>query len=557
MPFDWGAVGAVLFPRSYNNLQNYRQEQQKKAAQEQLPTLNAKYPALVDYAQKTGDTDPFFYNDPASREVLKEQGFVGDISPFAGGTEQNPYLAAAKTEMAQKAQNQADVSDYYAGKTNPDLLARITAYDGTKPHIAAIRGLASDYQAQQAPVGEDQSVIVARNLGLPDEQAKQYKGMKIPELISVIKEGDLLGKQKSLSDFEQDIRKMDLEHTAGNGYFGEIGKPGTFEPALTKAVREIQAKYPGNPLVAKYADEYIANQLKRQETMPWDTKQESLSVGSGDERATSLRRFQINSGGREIPGSAQTVTSHARPMKMPMPGRLVQAYDKNTRDLVFVGADEVKADPQRYAPASQQMKVNQQETLIEDIRGTLNNTMQSLDRVPSFNSKQQAQIALMLKERDPQKALDSFIGSKVGQTLTPEQVDYITDLAVLKENILAMRSLLGGGQSSRDQRAAIEATIPAAVQPNKAFAKVQLNKALRTLDRLSRGVPNADLKPEKSVVERRKGKDGKILVKYSDGSIGKEVKPEGGDSRPVAPAGTKARLTNGKVVTSDGRGGWN
>ena len=218
---------------------------------------------------------------------------------------------------------------------------------------------------------------------------------------------------------------------------------------------------------------------------------------------------------------------------MPSPGRMVQAFDNQTRSLVFVDAADVKADPVRYAPAGAQMKTNQQQTLIEDIRGTLNNTMTSLDKMKPFSSAQQAQIALMLKQREPTSAMSNFLGSKIGQTLDPGQVDYITDLAVLKENILAMRSLLGGGQGSQDQRAAIEATIPGAIQPNKAFAKVQLKKALRTLDRLQRGVPNASLKPEgegaapgaakgKAVVERRRSKSGKILVKYADGSIGEE-----------------------------------
>lgn len=214
----------------------------------------------------------------------------------------------------------------------------------------------------------------------------------------------------------------------------------------------------------------------------------------------SAQKFQYNPDTQAYDkplGPVYPVKSQVMSVTVPKPGRLVQAFDKQTRDLVFVGADDVKADPGRYAPVNAQAKTNQQVTLIEDIRGTINNTMSSLDKLKPLNSAQQAQISLVMKNRDPKSAVSSFLGSKVGQTLSPEQVEYITDLAVLKENILAMRSLLGAGQSSVDQRAAIEATIPSAIHPDKEFAKVQLTKALRTLDRLERGTANASLRPDK------------------------------------------------------------
>lgn len=511
---DWGKMLlATVYPQGYTGLRRFQEDRQ---IQQALPVAQK----LQEFNANGWSSDPNFTGDEWTKGLLETNGVNADMG--------NPHVLKAVTDYANQAQTEKSYAEQLKRIGTPDAdagsLSRFALNPGVTPHLKTLEAAPNVF----IPQAEDDTGIrnAAGLLGIDPEKVKGIAPKDLPGLVSLAKEKSALDQQSGLSAFQQEIAKAD------HGTYGEIGKPGTFEPALTKVVRELQTKpqFAGNPLVAKYADEYLKEQLKRQETMPWQHGlTESLSVGSGDEKATRTDRYDINSFGREIPGSRMSVTSHARPAKITgNMGRLVQAFDKDTRDLVYVSSDEVKANPSRYAPAGQQMKANQQETLIEDIRGTITNTMASLDKMPAFTSAQQAQIALMLKERDPASAMSSFLGSKIGQTLTRDQVEYITDLAVLKENILAMRSLLGGGQSSRDQRAAIEATIPAAIQPNKAYAKVQLQKALRTLDRVGRGVPNASLKPEgggkaeKQIVERRKGRDGKVLVKYSDGTIGRE-----------------------------------
>lgn len=156
-----------------------------------------------------------------------------------------------------------------------------------------------------------------------------------------------------------------------------------------------------------------------------------------------------------------------------------------------------KTEPGRYITGTQGQKALQQTALIEDIRGTIGNVKQSLGEMPEFTAGQRAQIAIVMKQRDPNSALSNFFGGTVGQTLDPIQQTYLIDLAQLVENAMAMRAVLGAGQGSEDLRMAIKSTIPGPSTPNKAYALKQLEKFEQVLNRLERGIPNVPLrKPE-------------------------------------------------------------
>ena len=73
---------------------------------------------------------------------------------------------------------------------------------------------------------------------------------------------------------------------------------------------------------------------------------------------------------------------------------------------------------------------------------------------------------------------------------------YITNLAQLKENAMAMRQVLGAGQGSDEMRAAITATLPTPRTPTRAYASTALDKFEGQLNRLSRGLLNVPLSPE-------------------------------------------------------------
>jgi hypothetical protein len=159
-------------------------------------------------------------------------------------------------------------------------------------------------------------------------------------------------------------------------------------------------------------------------------------------------------------------------------------------------------DPGRFMPASSGQKVINQKTFIADIHGATNSLRASIDRMPELTPDTAAQVAMVMKSSNPRSAWDSWFKAGASDTLTPEQIDYVTDLVQLQENAMAMRSVLGAGQGSDELRAAIRATVPGASTPSKAYAYSQLDKLEDQLNRLSRGVSvNAKLAPEQDRVQ--------------------------------------------------------
>ncbi len=151
----------------------------------------------------------------------------------------------------------------------------------------------------------------------------------------------------------------------------------------------------------------------------------------------------------------------------------------------------------RYISQAGGQKALNQTALIEDIRGAIDLTRQSLANLRTdFTATQAAQLAIALGgPRAGQSAMDAILASTVGKTLTPEQIDYVTNLAQLKENAMAMRSVLGAGQGSDELRAAIMATLPSPRTPTRAYAKSALDKFEGQINRLARGVPEVPLRP--------------------------------------------------------------
>ncbi len=163
---------------------------------------------------------------------------------------------------------------------------------------------------------------------------------------------------------------------------------------------------------------------------------------------------------------------------------------------VTITVAQMLQQPDRYITAGPGVQALNKTALIEDIRGGIDRVRTSLERLPSFSGAQRAQLALILRDRDPRSAMQAFFTSQVGQTLNDEQQQYVADLTVLAENAMAMRTILGAGQGSDMLRSAILATIPSAGTPNKAMARKQLDAFEGVLDRLSRGVPQVPLRPE-------------------------------------------------------------
>jgi len=114
--------------------------------------------------------------------------------------------------------------------------------------------------------------------------------------------------------------------------------------------------------------------------------------------------------------------------------------------------------------------------------------------MPEFSAGMKAKIATALRSRDPRSATSTLISGEAARELSPEQQDYLINTALLVENAMAMRSVLGAGQGSEDLRSAVTATIPGPTTPTKAYGLKQLDQFEKVLDRLERGVPGVPLK---------------------------------------------------------------
>lgn len=157
--------------------------------------------------------------------------------------------------------------------------------------------------------------------------------------------------------------------------------------------------------------------------------------------------------------------------------------------------DANKKQPGRFIPLQGSERALKQRALIEDINGAIGQVRESLDnpKMPEFDTRTRAQIYAALNSLSPQSAISGLLQSKIGETLTPEQQDYLANMSGLIEQAMAMRQVLGAGQGSEDLRKAIKATIPGATVISKQYAKKQLDVFQNTLNRLSRGIINVPL----------------------------------------------------------------
>jgi hypothetical protein len=175
--------------------------------------------------------------------------------------------------------------------------------------------------------------------------------------------------------------------------------------------------------------------------------------------------------------------------------RTVQMLDTQQGNRpVTITVGQLTENPERYVSAGAGVPALNKATLLEDIRGAIGRTRTALQGMPEFSPTQASQIAIIMGSGDP-GMFRSFFQTGVGQTLTPEQQDYLIQLFQLRENAMAMRSVLGAGQGSDELRAAILRTVPGAATPSKQYAAKQLDAFEQTLDRLSRGIPNVPLRP--------------------------------------------------------------
>jgi hypothetical protein len=169
---------------------------------------------------------------------------------------------------------------------------------------------------------------------------------------------------------------------------------------------------------------------------------------------------------------------------------------------VKISFADVLQNPDRYIPASTGMKALSQQNLFEDIARVSRSTRDAINGLTEdFPEDMKAKIAVALTAEDHGSSLNALISSSALAHLTPDQFQFLVATRQLTENAMAMRSILGAGQSSDQVRAAIQATLPSLLSPNRQYALMQLDAFDKTLQQLYRGIPHVTLSNEQWTVQ--------------------------------------------------------
>lgn len=169
-----------------------------------------------------------------------------------------------------------------------------------------------------------------------------------------------------------------------------------------------------------------------------------------------------------------------------MQGREYPVIDSKTGNLVMANAEQINGEPGRYQPAAQGGKDMQKQALINDIRGAAQNLKKNMN-VMDDNTWQTLKLASAIA--DPSTTAGSWLQSIPRGSLNDEQSAFVNDLFTLRENAMAMRSVLGSGSSAEDARRAIINTLPGPNTPNAKFGNQQIDNILKTLERVEKGLP--------------------------------------------------------------------
>lgn len=133
------------------------------------------------------------------------------------------------------------------------------------------------------------------------------------------------------------------------------------------------------------------------------------------------------------------------------------------------------------------------QALINDIRESAKNVGKNL-AVLDRQGFDRAKLASALA--DPNTTVGAYLQAIPRGSLDEQGQQFVSDLFNLREQAMAMRSVLGAGQGSEDMRRAILQTLPGVGSGSSGFGKKQLDNLIAVLGRLERGVPQTPMRPQ-------------------------------------------------------------
>lgn len=167
--------------------------------------------------------------------------------------------------------------------------------------------------------------------------------------------------------------------------------------------------------------------------------------------------------------------------------------DTSTGEPTMVNANTINQNPGRFVAGGIGQQLKNREGVFQEIQYTSKQFENALGKMTDedFKTLPRLQIAMALQSRDPNSSMSQFIGSEVGGTLTPAQIDYVTGLTSLAESALSLRSIAGMGQGSDTLRHAITSMLPGPATPSKAYARRQMSLFNGEVDALHKPIPDS------------------------------------------------------------------
>jgi len=445
----------------------------------QLPGDHAGINATIDYAKFTGRVkDGMPVTQGAIEDSFKDAHENPEkIAPFYQKAFDESSAKVAQMQAPIKA-SQDEITALTAQLNDPktSVLDKAKIEKKIKEHTDSVAAAEKALQAAQKQKDETGQLLMEAD-----------KGAKVKQFIQ-----DNKATINGLPQSVQDAVKMNLSQGADgiagavgviNKYAEESGKQQTLTPELLAAskLREQLGREPtATEIYNQLAQDKKAGEKPTDFSLFYDAQKKKGMSDDQISNAWAARQVKI-AGAR---GEAY------------VGARMYSMIDTQTGQPKMVSGKVLNGDSSgRYAPTGVAEKAMTKTALIEDIRGNLSNTRQSLSNVEGFDEKSRLQIYKAMNSADPSSALSNLVSGKFGKSLTDNQQQYLVDMSLLTENAMAMRSVLGAGQGSDDMRKAIKATIPSAGTFSKSYANKQLNSFESVLNRLERGVPNVPIRP--------------------------------------------------------------
>jgi hypothetical protein len=173
-------------------------------------------------------------------------------------------------------------------------------------------------------------------------------------------------------------------------------------------------------------------------------------------------------------------------------------YDNETKSLTMANPNQINGNPGRYAPAGGAMQAMTKEAVFKDIYYNADNVDAAAKNLKNgFTSQQRAQFIVAMRSTDPANSFSTFLSSSAAPK-EQDQIDYLTAIASLQENAMAMRAVAGLGAGSDQLREAILRTVPGPGSPSYAMVKRQLELFRGTAKRLETAVPGLGQQTDKS-----------------------------------------------------------